>query len=172
MSRSASLVFAAALLAGTLPAAAQVRVTFVESAPKDRFVLVNEGACALDGLTAEIDLSTAAGGLIFDVTAEGAGVEVFQPLEMEDGDVSPMAEVRDGDSVLRLSLGPMAPGARASVTIDVDDTQRSGPLGRIRVAGAEIEGGRVVLTSDAGLSVEAAFDAKAQAAVPVSACAA
>lgn len=163
---------ALALIAGlaTVPAAAQVRVVFEEGAPTDRFVLINEGACAFDALSAEIDLSSAAGGLIFDVTETGAGVEVFQPLRVAEGDVRPEGEVRDGDAVLRLRLGPLDPGARAAVTIDVDDTLRAGPLGRTRVAGSEIAGGTVRLSVEDGAPVEGAFDDTAVATLPVSAC--
>ncbi|MEM1313535.1 MAG: aggregation factor core [Pseudomonadota bacterium] len=169
MIRMLAAGLAALALAG--PAAAQVRVTFQESAPKDRFVLVNEGACAFDALTAEIDLSSAAGGLIFDVTGEGAGVDVFQPLEVAEGDAAPAGEVRDGDAVLRLALGPLGPGERVVATIDVDDTLRAGPLGQIRVAGSEIAGGRVSLSTREGLMrAEAAFDASASAVLPISAC--
>ncbi|MEO0681194.1 MAG: aggregation factor core [Pseudomonadota bacterium] len=162
---------AVAAFALAAPSQAQVRVLFQESAPKDRFTLINEGRCTFEGLTAEIDLSSAAGGLIFDVTGAGAGVEVFQPLEMAEGDVQPAGEVRDGDSTLRLALGPLGPGERAAVTIDVDDTLRNGELGQIRVAGAEIQGGRVILTAEGGLSAEGAFGSDAVAVLQVSACA-
>ena len=59
---------------------------------------------------------------------------------------------------------------RIVFTIDVDDTLTSGPLGQIRVAGSEIEGGRVILTASGGVSAEAAFDDRAVATLPVSAC--
>jgi len=59
-------------------ASANVEVRFVESAPKDRFVVKNLGNCDLRDLTLEVDLGSSQGQLIFDTTASGAGVEVFQ----------------------------------------------------------------------------------------------
>ena len=50
-----------------------VEIEFVESAPKDRFVITNIGSCALDELMIDFDLSQSAGKLIFDTTATGAG---------------------------------------------------------------------------------------------------
>ena len=64
------------------PVQADIVVNFVESAPKDRFVIENTGECEFENLVVEIDLSGSAGGLIFDTTATGAGVEVFQPFEV------------------------------------------------------------------------------------------
>jgi len=48
------LVFAAASLQASH---ADIVVSFVESAPKDRFVVENRGACPFDDLIVEIDLS-------------------------------------------------------------------------------------------------------------------
>ncbi|NEQ55361.1 MAG: hypothetical protein F6K11_35460, partial [Leptolyngbya sp. SIO3F4] len=113
---------------------AVVNVEFIESAPKDRFVITNMGSCTLTGLTLELDLSQSAGKLIFDTTATGAGVEVFQPFEVEAGDIVPLGGVNDGDSKLALQIVSLAPGNRASFTIDVDDTLPRSELGQIRVA--------------------------------------
>lgn len=65
-----------------VPAMADVQVEFVEGAPKDRFVLHNASDCGLTAATVLLDLSSPQGGLIFDVTGAGEGVEVFQPFEM------------------------------------------------------------------------------------------
>ncbi len=46
-----------------------IEIDFVESAPKDRFVINNVGQCILENLELEMDLSESTGGLIFDTTA-------------------------------------------------------------------------------------------------------
>ncbi|MEM7796316.1 MAG: aggregation factor core [Cyanobacteria bacterium P01_C01_bin.118] len=125
-----------------------VEIEFVESAPKDRFVITNIGACVLEELTLELDLSQSVGMLIFDTSATGAGVEVFQPFEVEAGDIVQLAAdgVDDGDAELALSIASLGPGDRASFTIDVDDTLPSSDLGQIRVADSEISGALATVT--------------------------
>lgn len=125
-----------------------VEIKFVEGAPKDRFVITNVGSCGLDELTLELDLSPSAGMLIFDTSATGAGVEVFQPFEAEDGNsVQLVADtVDDGDAGLALNIAALGPGDRASFTIDVDDTLPRSDLGQIRVADSEISGAIASIT--------------------------
>ena len=70
------------LLSTTQLARANVEVVFKESAPKDSFILNNESLCNFQDVLVKIDLSQSTGRLIFDTTASGAGVEVFQPFEI------------------------------------------------------------------------------------------
>lgn len=49
-------------------AMADLTVSFRDGAPKDRFTLSYDGACALDQLDVQIDLGTAPAGLIFDTS--------------------------------------------------------------------------------------------------------
>lgn len=137
-----------------------VEIRFVESAPKDRFIITNMGSCALEDLVIELDLSPSAGKLIFDTTATGAGVEVFQPFEVEEGNIVPLAAegVNDGDSKLALQITSLAPGTRASFTIDVDDTLPRSDLGQIRVADSEISGAIVNITVGESEAILAKFD--------------
>lgn len=95
-----------------------VEIEFVESAPKDRFVIKNMGSCVLEELMIEFDLSQSAGMLIFDTTAAGAGVEVFQPFEVVEGDIVQLAVdgaddgVDDGDAALALNIANLEPVTR------------------------------------------------------------
>ena len=143
----------------------------VEIAPKDRFIITNTGSCALEALMIELDLSQSAGRLIFDTTATGAGVEVFQPFEVETGDIVQLATdaVADGDAELALQVAYLGPGEAASFTIDVDDTLPSGELGQIRVADSEIQGGIVSIAVGNAAATQTRFDAEstAQATLPV-----
>lgn len=125
-----------------------VEIAFIEGAPKDRFVITNRGACVLEDLTIALDLSPSAGRLIFDTSATGAGVEVFQPFEVETGDITLIADegINDGDRELALRIAYLGPGDRASFTIDVDDTLPKGELGQIRVADSEINGAIASIT--------------------------
>lgn len=127
------------------PALAQVDLKFIEGAPKDRFVLTNQSDCLLDGQDLVLDLRATTGKLIFDVTSAGAGVEVFQPLEMTSGadKLSAVPSVMDGDQTIAFNLAGFGPGDAIAFTIDVDDT-----LGarEITVTGSEMDG--AVLTLD------------------------
>jgi len=124
---------------------ADIVVNFIESAPKDIFVIKNTGQCDFDNLTVEIDLSDSAGQLIFDTTATGAGVEVFQPFEVRKGEVRLLSnnQVEDGERSLSVGIPTLSPEASVSFTIDVDDTLTQSELGNIRVSGSEIANGQV-----------------------------
>lgn len=147
---------------------ADLRVTFDEGAPKDRFYVENASACAITGSSILIDLSTSAAGLIFDVTDQGAGVEVFQPFELIEGEASlaSVPSVTDGEARVTLDVASLASGASIVFSIDVDDTlgQRA-----ITVSGSEIEGARVALSHD-GHTTDAAFSSSARALVSVAGC--
>ncbi|MEM6467209.1 MAG: aggregation factor core [Pseudomonadota bacterium] len=160
----------AALLLPSL-AHADLAIRFVEGAPKDRFVIVNESACAVGPSTLTIDLSASTAGLIFDVTSQGAGVEVFQPLELVAGAelVRTISDVKDGDAVVSLELDPLAPRAQVAFTVDVDDTAPVSNLGQIRVSGGEIAGATARLRSESG-PVQAIFSDNADLSLPLAPC--
>ncbi len=98
--RATLITFTLALAA---PVAADLRVTFDEGAPKDRFTLTNAGGCVMPAGVVTLNLATAPAGLIFDVTAQGAGVEVFQPFELVAGAslLEDTPVVTDGDAAIR-----------------------------------------------------------------------
>ena len=147
--------FAATLLLSS-PAFADISIRFVESAPKDRFVIQN-GSCALSQVDVQIDLSESTGALIFDVTAAGAGVEVFQPVEVQLGAVS-ANPVTDGDQQLSFKINEFAAGTEVIISADLDDVLTDSSLGQIRVAGDELAGATVRMTIN-GQSQQAVFDA-------------
>ncbi|MEO0543893.1 MAG: aggregation factor core [Pseudomonadota bacterium] len=144
-------------------ALAEVTMEFIEGAPKDRFTIVNAGACPLGGTKISIDLKGSAAGLVFDVSSEGAGVEVFQPFELTSGGGFVVAQpnVSDGDQELEIQLSQFLPGETVSFTIDVDDTVSNR---QITVSNAEIFGASFTVTTDTGrASGEFAGDARASA---------
>ncbi len=155
-------------------ALANVEVSFYESAPKDRFVIKNTGKCLLQDLTLEIDFTKSAGRLIFDTTATGAGVEVFQPFEVTIGDISLISQtgVKDGDAKLALSIPSLASGKSASFTIDVDDTLPVSELGKIRISDSEIKDGMVKISSGKQIPASALFGSNSKAIVLQSTCSA
>ncbi len=149
-----------------------IEINFIESAPKDRFVITNVGSCSLTDVTVEFDLSQSAGQLIFDTTGTGAGVEVFQPFEVVSGEIVQVSAegVQDGDSTLALRIINLPANDSASFTIDVDDTLTNSELGMIRVADSEIVGGLVQITVGNASSASASFDETSTALVELSAC--
>ena len=136
-------------------------VTFSESAPKDSFTIVNVGTCKLGNLQFRLNLASSQGRLIFDPTASGAGVEVFQPLEITAGQsaIEEISEVRDGSQGLTIKLRNLLPGAKVAFTVDVDDTlpREKSQLGQIRVSGAEIAGAKVYGEHSSGAESAASF---------------
>ena len=150
---SLSAVFGSALLATTLPAAADISVRFIEGAPKDRFIIENTGDCTLGSLDVSIDLGTAAVGLIFDTSSAGAGVEVFQPFEVAQG-ADQLADAiipTDGDTAVELTLSGLAIEGVFAFTVDIDDTGENSELGQIRVSDSEIAGASVTINGAEGV---------------------
>ncbi|MHA2938026.1 hypothetical protein ACXJY6_06990 [Vibrio sp. RC27] len=143
---------------------ADIEVRFVESAPKDRFVVNNNGECTMQNITANIDLSNSTGKLIFDTTATGAGVEVFQPFESSDGNIQLAKgnQVNDGATTLSINIATLNANSSTHFTIDVDDTLEQSELGNIRVSESEIENATIKIIS-MGTTSEARFDKKGQA---------
>jgi hypothetical protein len=147
---------------------ADITVQFQEGAPKDRFIFENIGNCPITAASLIVDLSGSSAGLIFDVTASGAGVQVFQPFELVAGagSLAGVPQVADGDTSLTLPVAAWAPGAAIAFTIDVDDTinQRE-----ITVSDAEITGAEVRLLSD-GTAYTGVFTGDARALVRMPPC--
>ncbi|WP_170604114.1 aggregation factor core [Ruegeria arenilitoris] len=165
ISRTAFLaVFALAATA----ASADLQVSFLEGAPKDRFNIKNTGNCNITESTLRLNLGTSKGALIFDVTSSGAGVEVSQPFELVEGSAILNGEpkVTDGMSGIDLVIGNMPPGALVSFTIDVDDT-----LGgrEITVTGAEIEGATISFTSNDQIAA-GVFSSQSKAEIAIKDC--
>jgi len=151
-------------------ASANITIAFFEGAPKDRFVISNAGGCLLESLVVKIDLRQTEGKLIFDTTAAGEGVEVFQPFETTDGVIMLIGKNRvdDGQTYLDLAIDQLAPSKSVSFTIDVDDTLKNSELGNIRVSRSEIQGGEVAISLQGGALSSGYFgsDAKALIALP------
>ncbi|PSL19598.1 aggregation factor core [Shimia abyssi] len=164
----ASMVLGTALIVAAPMAQADLAVRFIEGAPKDRFQIENTGACAVTSGLVRLDLATSDGKLIFDVTDRGAGVEVFQPFELVQGQsaVTDAPAVVDGQSVVELGIKSLAPGDIIAFTIDVDDTvgQRE-----ITVSGSEIAGATASYVRGAE-RFTADFDERARTTVPLSVC--
>jgi hypothetical protein len=150
---------------------ANIEVSFVDGAPKDRFVLNNIGECAMQNITANIDLSNSTGKLIFDTTATGAGVEVFQPFESSDGNIKLVNgnPVQDGETTLLLNIATLKANSSTRFTIDVDDTLKQSELGNIRVSGSEIENATIQIRS-MGRTSEATFDKNGRALLAFTDC--
>lgn len=170
--------FQRSLIAGTLVcmsqlAQANVIVDFREGAPKDRFTITYTGECELNEVVLNIDLSGTDGKLIFDTTAAGAGVEVFQPFEVTKGSVELLSNqtVSDGDKALSLGIAKLGSGESISFTIDVDDTLKNSELGNIRVSNSEIKGGTVQIQVGENISASAVFGSNSKAETSPLACA-
>ncbi|WP_439141202.1 aggregation factor core [Planktotalea sp.] len=147
---------------------ADISARFIEGAPKDRFEITSTSDCLSGPVKVTINLDGSAGGLIFDTTAAGAGVEVFQPFELTSGGslVEQSPSVMDGDKALSIGLSALPKGQTVAFTLDVDDT---GGAREITVNGGEIAGASVVLMAD-GERKAATFGADAKAVLANSGC--
>lgn len=150
------------------PALAGLNVRFVEGAPKDRFTISPSSGCDLGPMTLTIDLAPSPYGLIFDTTSRGAGVDVFQPLEITHGRnrLTALPTVKDGDNVIKLDIAGLPNQEKISFTIDVDDTAKNR---EITVSDAEIRGAQVTALY-AGSTSEAVFGDNATASIGLSGC--
>lgn len=149
-----------------------LEVRFIESAPKDRFVISNLGECNLSNFVLTIDLTESKGKLIFDTTETGAGVEVFQPFEVTEGNIELASTdfVNDGDTILSLQISELDGNTKSSFTIDLDDTLENSDLGMIRVTGSEIEGATVNITTTNELQLSSNFSNKSTTSITLDSC--
>ena len=111
----------------------QMRVEFFESSPKDLFIIGNVSAPGWRVTELAILLEGSRGALLFDTAYGGAGLSVYQPLEIAESDIPVrLAEVQDGSRVLTLGFEPaqpLLPGGELTITIDLDDTVQLADLG-------------------------------------------
>lgn len=150
---------------------ADLDIRFIEGAPKDTFVIANASSCTLDAFTVEFDLSLSAGKLIFDTTAVGAGVEVFQPFEVRSGDIQLASgqKVDDGKEQLTIAVASLKPQESVSFTIDVDDRLSNSDLGQIRVSDAEIAGAVARIRVN-NTSIEGVFNNRSRSSIDLPNC--
>lgn len=151
---------------------ADIQVDFIEGAPKDKFVFHNTGRCDLESLALTLDLSESRGGLIFDTTATGKGVEVFQPFEVAKGDLvlDGSNKVEDGDRKLSIVIKEISVKDSASFTIDVDDTLDNSALGNIRVTDNEISNATISANLQGHKLTKSIFNAQGQAIILTPEC--
>ena len=151
-----------------VPSYADVRVQFLEGAPKDSFIITNEGACDIGPAELVIDFTETNAGLIFDVSGAGAGVEVFQPFEVTEGAdlLTSLPAISDGDRTATLLIKTLGADQEIAFTIDVDDT---GGAREITVSGDEMNGAMIFLTAQ-GKRVAALLGTNTDAILVTDAC--
>lgn len=153
---------------GASVAQADISARFIEGAPKDRFEITSISECLSGPVVVTINLEGSAGGLIFDTTAAGAGVEVFQPFELTSGGnfVQQAPKVMDGDKSLSIGITALPKGQTVAFTLDVDDT---GGAREITVSGGEIAGASINISAK-NVAQSAVFEANARAQITQSLC--
>lgn len=151
------------------PSLANLRVQFVEGAPKDTFIISNEGSCDIGSSELVIDFTGSSAGLIFDVTGSGAGVEVFQPFAVTEGEhlLTRLPTIADGDRSATLMIETLGVAQKIAFTIDVDDTTGDR---EITVSGDEIVGATVSLSAQ-GKQISAQMGANADVLLETGGCA-
>jgi len=137
-------------------------VQFTDGAPKDSITLQNQG-CSLSNAMVVLNLDGSQGGLVFDTTPGGAGVEVFQPVEITSG-YAALSPVSDGDKRLQIFVQSLTKGETLGLTADLDDT--AGGAGEITVNGSEMHGASVQIALKDRV-ITGTFDATGQAKLPL-----
>lgn len=162
------LCLAACALFIASPSFADVRVQFVEGAPKDAFIITNQGSCDIGPAELIIDFAATNAGLIFDVSAAGAGVEVFQPFEVTEGAtlLTSQPTITDGDQTATFSIATLGPDQKIAFTIDVDDTNGTR---EITVSDDEINGALISINAG-GKQTTAVLAENAEAMLTVDGC--
>lgn len=157
-----------AFLLVAFPSFADLRVQFIEGAPKDRFIIENFGDCDLGALDIVIDVSASEAGLIFDTTGVSEGVGAFQPFEVTKGEqyLLEPPKISDGDQRVTLNVTGLGQDGAIAFTIDVDDTAGSR---EITVSDGEISGTSVTLLKG-NRSYSAVMDTDAQVVVETEPC--
>ncbi|MGB1027503.1 MAG: hypothetical protein ACPGYL_13170 [Rhodospirillaceae bacterium] len=165
-----AVLSAGLLLSGTAMAQPDsLRVAFIEAAPKDRFILVNGSECPMSDFKVTIDLKGSKAGLLFDTQSGGPGVNVYQPLEVAYGSefLTKLPTLQDGDRQAVVEFESLEPGQHVILTVDVDDTVPSGPMGEQMIASSEISGAKVILDMALLPKTEASFGESGKALLPV-----
>ena len=156
-----NLTLALCLFASTATAQDLI-VQFTDGAPKDRITLTN-GGCTLSNAMVLLNLKGSQGGLVFDTSSGGAGVEVFQPVEITSG-YAALSPVKDGDEKLQIFVQSLMEGGTLGLTADLDDT--SGGAGEITVTGSEMAGASVQIALNDRV-ITGTFDTSGQAKLPL-----
>ena len=121
-----------------------VQVRFVEGAPADTFHFINTGDCDLGRSEVWLDLRPSKAGLVFDVSASGAGVNRFHRLEITEGSdfIHRVSKLKDGSTALHFQLERLPVGGTIAFKADIDDTLSVGDSvgGNIQVFESELEG--------------------------------
>ena len=120
----------------------QIALVFTESAPRDMFEIRNGSSTGQRIQRLALDLAPSAGRLVFDTSAGGTGVDVFQPFRAETGlaKLADAPEVKDGADRLELTFARFDAGQRFRFSIDVDDRLTTSDMGQTRVSGREMAG--------------------------------
>ncbi|MFT5485657.1 MAG: hypothetical protein ACI9JL_000155 [Paracoccaceae bacterium] len=162
----------AALVLYGQSAHADIAVQFTEAAPKDRFVVTNRTTCEIASGAITIDLSTSTSGLLFDTDPSGPGENVAQPFEIARSESvsASFANVSDGATTAEIRVRNFLPGGRIEVTVDVDDSVRSGPRGVQMIDASEMAGARVTFATGPDVLYAATFDSGGQARIELAGC--
>ncbi len=170
--RSRTLAVAAMLMITTVAANADLAVRFEEAAPKDRFIISNKTECAFGRGVLVIDLAPSPRGLLFDTVEGGAGENVAQPLEVAVADHLAVvtAPVADGARSAKVAFDGIPPEGRLVITVDVDDSDRSGPMGAQMISNSEMAGARIRVMLQGGVARDAVFNAQGEARIAAPDC--
>ncbi|WP_425404545.1 hypothetical protein [Hwanghaeella sp.] len=121
------------------------KVQFTEGSD-DTFLIENNSTIGLSLQQLVIDLSSAAGGVIFDTDYGGAGWSAYQPFQPlpSTAVLRAASSGLDGYQQISLIFDRFAPGDRFTFEIDLDDQLQDSEHGQTIVSGNEIAGAAVM----------------------------
>lgn len=150
-------------------ASADIRLSLQDGDPYDRLIILNDG-CPLGIAELTLDFTGSQGKVILDTVRGGPGTKDPMPVEVERGRLS-ISPVADGAQTLTVGIGGMGTGERASVTMDMDDTQGWWPGPRVVADGEDLSGTSATLLTRGTMAFTEFSGGGAVLTSPVTSCA-
>jgi hypothetical protein len=123
----------------------------------DRIVLRNRGGCALASEHLVLDMRASRGGVVIETAVGGRGTKDAWPVRVVTGPVRLARPGADGARRLALTLDRMATGARARITLDVDNERAWFRAGRVSIRPEDQRDSRAIFTPESGGRTGAVF---------------
>ncbi len=144
------LVLAAIPGLGRADPAPRLLVAVQERDAVDQIVLRNTGDCALASGHLVLDMRASRGSVGIDTAVGGRGTKDAWPVRVFTGPVRLARPVADGAQRLGLTLDRLAPGAKARITLDVDNERAWVRAGRVSIRPEDLRDSRAIFTPESG----------------------
>ena len=140
------VVHAAIPVRGRADPAPRPFVAVEERDAVDRIVQRNRGVCALASGHLVLDMRASRGGVVIETAVGGRGTKDVWPVRGVTGPVRLAQPGADGTQRRALTLDRLATGARARITLDVDNERAWFRAGRVSIRPGDLRDSRAIFT--------------------------